>query len=500
MTNLACVLWWLIPGMFLGWLLSWLFDLMFRRNGVPLLETAKAEAASALARSKGLESELAASRTDLSRHADDVKRLSADLTNVRSVHDQAQGSLGLLKSELDERNSSLSAAQQKHAQFEAALAAAKSEVQVAQGRYEVAHSNLEAMQRELAAAKSEIAASKSADSQHGAAASAEIAKLRGELTAALSARDQTQQSLSLIETERSKVKISLADLGSETDRLKAELAASQAGHQQLSATLSTLKTELGAAQSGSTGAASELAKLKAQIGVLQTAQEENGRLKDQLVGLNDQILTLRGVAGDHKSLADKATQEAHQLKAELAAARAKASKLELVERDHAALLSTHDEHKLAFGKLTAAHDDKANLIALLQADIEGNKRSHEALSGRVNDIERAAQLAAERRIAMTRYGFVSRTKDRDDLTLVEGIGPKIEELLLAAGVDSHAKLAVTPIEEIQVVLDKAGASFRIANPATWARQAALIVRNDWAELRRWQDVLIAGVELPKSDA
>ena len=39
MTNLACVLWWLVPGIFLGWLLSWLFDLLFRRNGNSVTET-----------------------------------------------------------------------------------------------------------------------------------------------------------------------------------------------------------------------------------------------------------------------------------------------------------------------------------------------------------------------------------------------------------------------------------------------------------------------------
>lgn len=535
MTNLACVLWWLIPGMFLGWLASWIFDLLFRRNGAPLLEAAQADAAAAHARAKGLEGDLTASRMDASRHASDAKRLSADLTATRTAHEQAQGSLGLLKTELDQRASSLAkytsdlsalqgqfvATQNGSAQLEAALAATKGELQAVQGKFAATHHDfeaaqvkvaathrdLEAAQRELAAARSEIvaarteaASSKTADAQHSAAASGEIGKLRSELAAALAARDNTKQSLALIETERSNVKTSLAGVSEDADRLRAELAAAKAGHADVSAALAGLKKDLAAAQMAAAGSGSDVAKYKAQIATLQATQDENTRLQGQLVELNKQILIWRDAAGGHKVSLEKSTRDADKFKAELAAAQAKAAKLAALEQDHATLVSTHEKQQAAFGTLSAQHDEKANLIALLQADIEGSKRSQEALSGRVSDIERAAQIEAERRIAMTRYGFVSRTRDRDDLTLIEGIGPKIEEVLLAAGINTHAKLAVAGVDELRLLLDGAGPAFKIANPATWPRQAGLIVRNDWAELRRWQDVLIAGVEMPKSDA
>ena len=48
-------------------------------------------------------------------------------------------------------------------------------------------------------------------------------------------------------------------------------------------------------------------------------------------------------------------------------------------------------------------------------------------------MERQMHMEAERRIAMTRYGFVASTRDRDDLTLVGGIGPKILPKLCEAG-------------------------------------------------------------------
>jgi predicted flap endonuclease-1-like 5' DNA nuclease len=143
------------------------------------------------------------------------------------------------------------------------------------------------------------------------------------------------------------------------------------------------------------------------------------------------------------------------------------------------------------------YDEGQNMIAMLHAEIEGNKRTQAALSGRINEGERAAQIEAERRTNMARHGFVARTLDRDDLTLVEGIGPQIEQQLRSYGIDTHARLAVTPVEELRKILDHDG-TFKLANPGTWPRQAALVVRNDWAELRRWQDVLIAGVEPPKA--
>jgi hypothetical protein len=46
---------------------------------------------------------------------------------------------------------------------------------------------------------------------------------------------------------------------------------------------------------------------------------------------------------------------------------------------------------------------------------------------------------------------------------------------------------------LQAILDKGGERFRLANPQTWAEQAALAVANRWADLRRLQDALDAGV-------
>ncbi len=81
---------------------------------------------------------------------------------------------------------------------------------------------------------------------------------------------------------------------------------------------------------------------------------------------------------------------------------------------------------------------------------------------------------------------------RDDLKIVEGIGPKIEALLNAAGIDSWVKLANTEVGRLQSILDHAGPNYKLADPQTWPTQAQLADQGRWDELRELQDQLQGG--------
>jgi len=76
-----------------------------------------------------------------------------------------------------------------------------------------------------------------------------------------------------------------------------------------------------------------------------------------------------------------------------------------------------------------------------------------------------------------------------DLVVVEGIGPRIAELLRRHGIDSFETLARTDVATLWSILDKGGPRFRLANPGTWPEQALYCVRGDWAGLKRYQDEL-----------
>ncbi len=90
----------------------------------------------------------------------------------------------------------------------------------------------------------------------------------------------------------------------------------------------------------------------------------------------------------------------------------------------------------------------------------------------------------------------SEPSSKDDLKKIEGIGPKIEGLLNAARIHTFAQLAAAPTADVQAVLDRAGPRYRIHDPATWARQAALAAGGRWGELEELQERLEGGRGTP----
>lgn len=83
----------------------------------------------------------------------------------------------------------------------------------------------------------------------------------------------------------------------------------------------------------------------------------------------------------------------------------------------------------------------------------------------------------------------------DDLKIVEGIGPKIEELFHKAGIRTWKALSETTVERCQQILDNAGEDYRIHKPATWPRQCEMAYLRKWNELKEWQDKMIGGKEI-----
>ena len=82
----------------------------------------------------------------------------------------------------------------------------------------------------------------------------------------------------------------------------------------------------------------------------------------------------------------------------------------------------------------------------------------------------------------------------DDLKKIEGIGPKIAELLNDAGINTFAALAAASEDSLKEILKGGGSRFAMKNPSTWARQAQMAADGNWAELEKWQDELDGGIE------
>jgi predicted flap endonuclease-1-like 5' DNA nuclease len=80
----------------------------------------------------------------------------------------------------------------------------------------------------------------------------------------------------------------------------------------------------------------------------------------------------------------------------------------------------------------------------------------------------------------------------DDLKVVEGIGPQVEEVLQSAGVTNWATLAKSTPAALRGILDAAGPEFNAHDPSTWPQQAVLAIGGHWHTLRSLQDSLRGG--------
>jgi len=83
-------------------------------------------------------------------------------------------------------------------------------------------------------------------------------------------------------------------------------------------------------------------------------------------------------------------------------------------------------------------------------------------------------------------------KAGDDLTIVEGIGPKIAEVLATAGIATYADLAKADAEKVKEILTEAGSNFNTADPTTWAEQAQLAADGKFEELEKLKAELDGG--------
>ena len=151
-------------------------------------------------------------------------------------------------------------------------------------------------------------------------------------------------------------------------------------------------------------------------------------------------------------------------------------------------------------------NDNTVELARLKADLaecrlEKNKLSSSAVSkttnvasassGIVAAAKKEAVVEASPKKATAVAAAVASVKE--DLTKVEGIGPKIKEHMNNAGIWSFKELSDSSLERLQKVLTDAGPRYKMHNPKTWAEQSKLAHEGKWEELKKFQDSLHGGL-------
>lgn len=136
--------------------------------------------------------------------------------------------------------------------------------------------------------------------------------------------------------------------------------------------------------------------------------------------------------------------------------------------------------------------------AQLESDLAACKSKFSAGAGNVASSyaggASAAAVAAVAFDAGAAKGVFGKAIKQDDLTLVEGIGPKIQELFHNHDIHTWKTLSETSVSKCQEVLNTGGERYSVHNPGTWPRQAAMAYQGDWQKLKDWQDILDHGKE------
>ena len=102
--------------------------------------------------------------------------------------------------------------------------------------------------------------------------------------------------------------------------------------------------------------------------------------------------------------------------------------------------------------------------------------------------------AAKKAASGDKISFDGKKYLPDDHKIVEGIGPKIAELIKAGGINTWAELAATDASKIKEILVAAGSRYQMHDPTTWPKQAGLAAEGKWDELKEYQDYLDGGVD------
>ncbi|GEM_PF-638136 len=163
------------------------------------------------------------------------------------------------------------------------------------------------------------------------------------------------------------------------------------------------------------------------------------------------------------------------------------------------------ESSLTAAKKKADDDAKAHEEALEAAKSKkseskgkSSKKGEDAikaasLADDTDDLSGGSSAAGIAGAAVSGLAASGKSKPKDDLQKIEGIGPKIEGILNDDKIRTYKKLADSKVGKLRKILDAAGPRYRTAKPDTWPEQAALARDGKWDELNSLQDILIGGL-------
>jgi predicted flap endonuclease-1-like 5' DNA nuclease len=126
-----------------------------------------------------------------------------------------------------------------------------------------------------------------------------------------------------------------------------------------------------------------------------------------------------------------------------------------------------------------------NALSALQTEVE--KSNKEPI------IQIAKETPSKPTVAETSETMIASIGgQKEDLKKIEGIGPKIEELLNTDGIYTYKQVIASSVERIKGILIAAGPNYAVHDPSTWGEQASLADSGSWEKLDALQEELKGG--------
>ncbi len=162
-----------------------------------------------------------------------------------------------------------------------------------------------------------------------------------------------------------------------------------------------------------------------------------------------------------------------------------------------AMADTNSDPRLLDYIIPSNDDASKSIEAILshvtEAIAEGlSERKSEKTSEKEGSDEE--QAPKKKKVETKKIVSEEKEVEEDDLTKVEGIGPKISKIFQESGIKNFADLANKTEAELSAILTQAGSKYASKNPASWPKQAKMAAEGKWDELKEWQDNTKGGIE------
>ena len=144
----------------------------------------------------------------------------------------------------------------------------------------------------------------------------------------------------------------------------------------------------------------------------------------------------------------------------------------------------------------AMGDETATVLQVAEAETEKPVSETDPVveSGDLPDVNIPESRAADEITTAAATGDVEalpNADEPDDLTRIEGIGPKYRDALIEMGYDTFDKIAALDYDQLADVLQEAGMR-KSAAMETWPEQAKLAAAGEWEALDKLQEALKGG--------